>query len=83
MPTEPLVVHQVLAGTVHSRAGPFHVTWFTFGGGQIARGVTRHRRAIGATDLEARVLPACAYLTRQTQQARTRDGVNVSLGAIL
>ena len=48
------------------RAGPFHVTWFTFGGGQIARGVTRRRRGIGATDLGPRSLPACAYHPRQT-----------------
>ena len=61
------------------RAGPFHVTWFTFGGGQTARGVTRCRRGIGATDPKPRALPACAYLTRQTQRVRTREGVNVSL----
>ena len=61
------------------RAEQFHVTWFTFGGGQIARGVTRSRRGIGATDPKPRALPACAYLTRQTQRVRTREGVNVSL----
>ena len=44
-----------------------------------ARGATQHRRAIGATNPKPHALPACAYLTRQTQQARTRDGVNVSL----
>ena len=60
------------------RAEPFHVTWFTFWGGQIARGLTRSRRAIGAADLQPRPLPACAYHTRQTQRTRTREGVNVS-----
>ena len=40
------------------RAEQFHVTWFTFGGGQIARGVTRSRRGIGATDPKPRALPA-------------------------
>ena len=62
------------------RAGPFHVTWFTFGGGQIARGVTRPRRAIGATECGPRSLPGCASHPRQMQRAQTKEVVNVSLG---
>ena len=61
------------------RAGPFHVTWFTFGGCQIARGVTRPRRAIGATECGPRSLPGCASHPRQMQRAQTKEVVNVSL----
>ena len=60
-------------------AEPFHVTWFTFGGGQIARGVTRPRRAIGATECGPRLLPRCASHPRQMQRAQTKEVVNVSL----
>ena len=61
-------------------AEQFHVTWFTFGGGQIARGVTRPRRAIGATECGPRSLPGCASHPRQMQRAQTKEVVNVSLG---
>ena len=55
-------------------------TWFTFGGGQTARGVTRCRRGIGATDPKPRALPACAHaphphvLTRARAPAGARRG---------
>ena len=60
------------------RAGPFHVTWFTWGGCPLARRVLRLRRSIRASELGPGLLPGTGEHPRHAQQAWSLRRVNVS-----